>query len=112
MAFPSFLVLGAQKAGNYDVTIEVEGQRFEKTLVVANHLERLSPIRYQGGFWNKLLHPTESLIEAAAPVREITVRYPPTELSVLGWEMHWIYAYFVLSLLFAFPLRGVFGVEV
>jgi Phosphoenolpyruvate phosphomutase len=39
-----------------------------------------------------------------------SVQYPEATVSLLGWRVHWMVAFFVLSIVFAFALRGRFGV--
>ncbi len=50
--------------------------------------------------------PSDGTIEA------ITVTYPDANIDVFGFELHWMIVYFVLSILFAFILRGPFGVTI
>ena len=72
-------------------------------------VRRLSPQLRRASDPKSLLYPLEPPIRVAAPVEAVTLDYPMArgeflELSSAGW----IFA--GISLLFAFALRGVFGV--
>jgi hypothetical protein len=43
-------------------------------------------------------------------VASIVVAYPEDAVSVFGWHVNWLVAFFVLSVAFAFALRGRMGV--
>jgi hypothetical protein len=43
-------------------------------------------------------------------VASITVAYPEADVSVFGWHVNWLVAFFVLSVAIAFALRRRMGV--
>ncbi|HET7295448.1 MAG TPA: hypothetical protein VFM88_23740 [Vicinamibacteria bacterium] len=73
---------------------------------------RLSPQRVDSGFLSQLLYPAEPPLPDAGPIRAIHVGYRDREVSVLGFGMHWMIPFFVLSLVFAFALKGPFKVTI
>ncbi|MCK4305718.1 MAG: hypothetical protein KAY24_15880 [Candidatus Eisenbacteria sp.] len=60
-----------------------------------------------------LLFPSEPPLPASSGVRKITVRnWPHRELKLLGWGVHWLIVFFVISMAAGFSVKGLFGVEV
>jgi hypothetical protein len=90
--------------------VRVEGQEYAKAVQVSAAVERRSPVRLAAGFLNDLLYPAEENLPKGSPVVSISVQYPEATVSLLGWRVHWMVAFFVLSIVFAFALRGRFGV--
>jgi len=109
----------ARKEGIYTLNFETGGKEFSKEVVVAegeavgedDPLHRVSSQRKRG-FLDATLHPAEARLPADLGVARVFVDYPPRSFRILGVRMHWIVAYFVLSLAFAFLLRKRMGVEV
>ncbi len=104
--------LGTKQKGHYEIKIHVGGQEMTKTLVVSDRMERLSLLRHASGFWDGLLYPGERVIPSSSLVRSIEVHYQPVFMGVLGWDVHWIIVYFVLSIFFGLALKGVFRVHI
>ncbi|HPM75606.1 MAG TPA: hypothetical protein PK961_00845 [bacterium] len=98
--------------GEHTLTIDVGGQTAAKRFVVgdAERLVRLAPLRHDGNFWDGLLYPGEKKL--AGPISAVNVNYPGVEMNVLGWELHWIIVYFVLSILFGLSMKGIFHVDI
>jgi hypothetical protein len=46
------------------------------------------------------------------PVHSIGVGYRERSISMLGFEMHWIVAFFILTMVFAFAFRKALGVVI
>jgi hypothetical protein len=57
-----------------------------------------------------LLYPGEEPLDSRS-VRAVEVRYQPLSLTVLGWDVHWLVLFFVLSVASSFAFKGVLGVE-
>jgi uncharacterized membrane protein (DUF106 family) len=105
--------LAAERQGDYEVGIEIGGtSRVTKTVRVTGKTVRLSPVRVEPHFLAQLIYPAEAPLPADGPVQAIHVDYPDREISVLGWGMHWMIPFFVLSIAFAFALRGWFKVTI
>jgi hypothetical protein len=104
--------LSAEKPGDYPVTIEINGQPFDKKVSVGNEFKHLTPVRYKTGWLNGILYPREARLPDAGPIKKIELQYPETDFNLFGWKAHWLWAYFILSLLIAFPLKGPLGVEI
>jgi len=102
----------AERAGRYELTLTVGGATETKTVVVSEAVVRRSPVRVSPGFIDQLFYPAEPPLAPASPVRSIEVAYPPREVEVLGWGLHWMVVFFVLSIVFAFALRRPLGVTI
>jgi hypothetical protein len=104
--------LVAEREGDYELGLEVAGARLTKTVRVTPKAVRLSPVRVDRGFISQLLYPAEPPLPAGSPVRAVRLSYPEREVSVLGHPMNWLIPFFVLSIAFAFALRGLFKVTI
>jgi hypothetical protein len=101
------------EAGVHTLDIMVGSEHFSKTVAVAERpLSRLSPRRVEKRFWEELFYPTEPPLDKSSAVSRIEVAYPTSGLPFLGWNMHWLIAFFILSVLFGFSLKGLFKVEI
>lgn len=104
--------LVAEREGDYELGLDVAGTRLTKTVRVTPKTVRLSPERVDAGFLSQLLYPAEPPLPSGSPVRAVHLSYPEREVSVLGYGMHWMIPFFVLSIAFAFALRGLFKVTI
>ncbi len=102
-----------QAAGTSRLTVVASGGRTEKTVTVGGApLSRLSPVRARGRFPGQLFRPGESPLPPAGPIRSVEVVYPARRLPLLGLRLHWLVAYFALSVILGFVLKRPFGVEI
>ena len=99
-------------AGTYTLTVRDGGRAVTKSLQVSAHPARRSPIRVQAGLADQLLYPSEPLLPADSRIAAITVAYPEPGLDVLGWSVHWIVVYGLLSMGCALALARRFGVMI
>jgi hypothetical protein len=105
--------LRAEEPGDYEVGVRVgDSGALSKSVRVTPRTVRLSPERIDRGFWSQLLYPAEPPLPKDAPVRAIHLDYPDREVPVLGFRLHWMIPFFILSIVFAFALRGLFGVTI
>lgn len=100
--------LTAERAGDYELTIRNGGESATKTVLASDRIVRRSPFRVRG-FFNELLYPAEPPLPAGG-FEEITITYPEVDVDLLGFETHWMVWFFLLSIVFAFALRGPMGV--
>ena len=101
-----------EAAGSYELGIQVDGQTLTKTLVVADTVTRRSPYRLAPGFLNQLLYPAEPPLPSDSAAIDITLHYPERELGVLGFGLHWLIWFFILTIVLAFAMKGWFGVTI
>jgi hypothetical protein len=104
--------LGAREKGHYQIKVGIHGQEVTKSLIVSDRMQRLSLLRHASDFWDGLLYPGESAIPSSAAVRSVEVGYQPVQMSVFGWEVHWVIPYFILSIVFGLALKGFFKVQI
>jgi uncharacterized membrane protein (DUF106 family) len=103
----------AQEAGQFNITIKMGGQSVSKAVIIAgSRLSRISPLRVKRSLWGEFLNPGEKPLTASSPVKSIEVTYPARRMNLLGVRLHWLIAYFALSIIFGFALKRPFRVEI
>jgi uncharacterized membrane protein (DUF106 family) len=98
-------------AGAYDIQIVLDGVTTRKSVVVSAAVARRSPVRPRTGAWRQFTNPSEPPLDASSHLDSIVVSYPEREVTVAGWNVGWAGVYLGLTLLFAYALKGVVGVE-
>ena len=106
-----------QRAGEYKLTAEVDGEQFKKNFAAGTGIIPILPALEEGGRFSFLSNPVERPLPAGRYIESLEIGYPDRPL---GWFSHaiqfsraqWIIVFFVLSLVFAFLLKGLFRVEV
>lgn len=106
--------LVASQHGAYEVKVISGGESVTKTIRVTPELAQVSPERLRGHFWERLALSGEAQIGAASPVESITVDYPARNipLGIAGYEMNWIWLFFILSMIAGFIFKELLGIEV
>jgi hypothetical protein len=84
----------------------------KKVVVDAGRLARVSTARVRANAWREISHPGEKSLPGSGPVTTFEVRYPERRLDLFGAGVHWLVAYFVLSLVLGFAFKGVFKVTI
>lgn len=108
--------LRADESGRHELVVRADGEAFTKSLFVAEpeggaRWVRRSPTRRRAALLDQLLYPAEPSLPRGGPIERIDVRYGTAAISFFGlFEMHWLIAFLILSLAFAFALRNRFGV--
>jgi len=105
--------ISPQSKGNHDLSVVIGSHSITKSFASElRALSRISPIRYNHNFINNLLYPMERPIPKDLPVKSIEVIYPVRYLNLFGWNIHWLIAFFALSIIFGFAFKGVMKVEI
>lgn len=95
--------------GKYEVTFSIEGQSFEKQVVVDPHSSHLSPSVYRASDFRTLGSPAEPALADDLPVSSVTLNYPRASAEFAGLSSaSWLL--FAFTLIFGFAMRGLFGV--
>ena len=102
--------LRAEQWGDYHLKLRLDGREYDKTAQVSRLVLRRSPVRLEPTLVNEVLYPAEDPLPGDGAVSAITVAYPESDVSVLGWPVNWLVLFFVLSVAFAFALRKPLGV--
>lgn len=105
--------LRAKASGLQDIIFSLDGRQFAKSLAVGQKaLTRLSVTKPGPGFLDRVFNPSEHALEKDLPFQSVEVVYPEARLRFLGINFHWLVAFFILSMIFGFGLKGVFKVEI
>jgi uncharacterized membrane protein (DUF106 family) len=106
--------LVASQDGSYDVKIVAAGQTVTKSVRVTSQLAQLSPERWRDHFWQRFFSSGESALPQNSTVESIVVDYPERNISlgVAGYEMNWIWLFFILSMIAGFIFKELLGIEV
>ncbi len=98
--------VAATAPGEQELRLRLGDAVWTKTVLVSSSLGRRSARRPSASLLDQLLYPSEPPLAGGATVAAIEVTYPAGEVSLLGWETHWIIAFLILTLLAALALRG------
>jgi uncharacterized membrane protein (DUF106 family) len=105
--------ISSKESGVHRINVVIAGQKIPKTIATEiKSLNKLSPIKHKTNFIDELFYPVEAPIAKDLPVKSIEVLYPAKSMNLFGWNMHWLIAYFALSIIFGFAFKGVFKVEI
>ena len=99
----------AAVAGEHQIVAKAGGVEVTKRLCVGGGGRALSPVRSRR--WaTRLFHPGEPGLPAG-PLESIEVAYPAERVSILGMRLHWLWPFFVISIVGGLVLKKPFGVE-
>jgi uncharacterized membrane protein (DUF106 family) len=101
----------AVKEGVHELAVHVGGETVIKTVAVGAPGRMLSALRPGSDLSDILLNPGETPIRSTS-VQSVNIEYPPMEISFLGWSIHWLVYFFILSVAFGYLTKGLFGIEV
>ncbi|MBP1607939.1 MAG: hypothetical protein H6Q04_174 [Acidobacteria bacterium] len=105
--------LTANDPGIHTLTVRVNHEILTKRLVVGPAaMAAVSSSRVGGPWYDILLNPSEPPIPESSAVRKIEIGYPAYRFILFGWRIHWLVAFFVLSVLLGFALKRIFRVEI
>jgi hypothetical protein len=96
--------------GEYVLTVRAGHDANSKTLLVSDRIARRSPIRVSSSLVDQFLYPAEPPLSGADGIASVAISYPEATIDVLGWHVHWLIVYVVLSMTCAFALARRFGV--
>lgn len=103
--------VGAEVPGEHELLVHIDGRTFTKSLRVSGSTVRRSPVR-PAGLLGQLVYPAEPPLPDGSGLVSIRVDYADADVSLLGWEMHWIIAFFILTMVFAFALAKPLGIKI
>jgi len=96
----------------FNLLIENEGDTVIKSVNRTDRVSFLSPKRERFSSLAFLLCPTEEPISESKIIKSIEIQYPQRKMKIFGFYVHWLVVFFVVSLIAAFGLKGVFHVEI
>jgi hypothetical protein len=100
----------AGQPGRGLLQFKVNGVSLEKEIVVGDTFQRVSAERLGSRWTAQILHPTEPLLPAGAPVVALEIGYRGVHSYVYG-ETWWIAYFFVISMAAALVFKPVFRVR-
>ena len=103
----------AIKQGVHDIDIQAGEKSMTKSISIGRKsLSKISPLKKRKSLMNQLLYPVERPFDKNSPVKSIEISYPTSGLRLFGLNIHWIVTFFILSIIFGYSLKGLFGVEI
>jgi hypothetical protein len=100
-----------EQPGEHELVVRVGEERYTKSLRVAGSTVLRSPVR-PAGLIGQIVYPAEAPLPSGSGITSIRVGYADADVSLLGFEMHWIIAFFILTMVFAFALAKPMGVKI
>lgn len=101
----------AMRAGKGIMKCSSGSATVEKEITASDALENVSPKRVGEGFWDRVLWPAEKSLPKDGAISEVRVDYPRRSLRFFGFEINWLVALSIASILLALVVRKPFGVE-
>lgn len=103
----------AKGDGEQNLTLQVGEKQIQQAIYVGEQdkFRKIEPIMARGA-WAELWNPGLPPLPGDAPVVEFSVEYPEADTNLLGFNMHWVIIFMILSVVFGFALKGFLGVEI
>jgi hypothetical protein len=97
---PSFLSI---RTGGEEIRIPVE---------VSDRLIPVSPWNGQKNSMDMLFYPAAHPLPAAGTLLSVEIDYPRRDFRFLGYSVHWLWPYLIISLVAGYALKGLFRVQI
>jgi len=105
--------LRATEKGVYNILFRYHDETFTKNVAVGqNRLSKIAALKPGKGLLEQAFNPGEKPLPKNAPIESVEITYPGQRMNLFGWRIHWLIAYFGLSIVFSFAFRGVIKVEI
>ncbi len=102
-----------EEIGVHEIIIMIDGQEYTKSISVGQKtLSRKSPLKTRKNFFKEFFYPIESPLPKSSPIKYIEITYPSRNMNLFGLGINWLIAYFALSIIIGFSLKGFFKVEI
>ena len=101
----------AAAAGQHRLVVHVGDASIETHLVAGDRWGPVPSRRTGRGFLDTLLYPGEPPIAAGHAIEAVEIGYAVLDMRAFGLPVHWLVAFFVLSIAFGYALKGALGVE-
>ncbi len=103
--------VAAESPGEYELVVRIGEERLTKSVRVSGTTVLRSPVR-PSSLLEQLIYPAEAPLPRGSPVEAIRLDYADAEINMFGWNTHWIIAFFILTMVFAFALAKPLGVKI
>ena len=101
----------ATAPGEHRLVVHVGSAAVETHLIAGEGWGAVPDRRTGRGVLDTLLYPGEPPIASGHAIEAVEIGYAALDLRALGWPVHWLVAFFVLSIAFGYALKGPLGVE-
>ena len=101
----------SDQPGCYSLKVMADTDEVAKELCVGEKWRTVSSLR-TAHLGQALFYPGEPPITSSTVVDSVEIKYRPMNLFLFGWRVHWLFVFFVFSILSAFGFRRVLGVEI
>jgi hypothetical protein len=103
--------IAAERPGEYELVISIGEETLTKSMRVSGTTVLRSPIR-PSSLLDQLIYPVERPVPRGSTAEAIRLDYVEAEINMFGWHTHWIIAFFILTMVFAFALAKPLGVKI
>ena len=103
--------IAAERPGEYELVISIGEETLTKSMRVSGTTVLRSPIR-PSSLLDQLIYPVEQPVPRGSSAEAIRLDYVEAEINMFGWHTHWIIAFFILTMVFAFALAKPLGVKI
>ena len=103
--------IAAERPGEYELVVRIGEETLTKSVRVAGTTVLRSPVR-PSSLLDQLIYPAEAPLPRGSNAEAIRVGYVDAEINMFGWHTHWIIAFFILTMVFAFALAKPLGVKI
>ncbi|HEX9155216.1 MAG TPA: hypothetical protein VF819_06595 [Nitrospira sp.] len=104
--------LAAAADGEYEARITASGQSVVKTVRVSSELARVSSVRLRGRVWERIFVSGEPALPQNGPIESISINYPERNIDIAGFEINWIWLFFILSMVAGFLFKELLGIQI
>ena len=103
--------IAAESPGEYELVVRIGQETLTKSVRVSGTTVLRSPVR-PSSLLDQLIYPAEAPLPRGSNVEAIRIGYVDAEINLFGWHTHWIIAFFILTMVFAFALAKPLGVKI
>ena len=97
--------------GLKEVSLKIDDESFSKQLAVSDGFMATSLKRPAREWTEMLLHPREPAFSSDSPVQSIEITFPDRESWTAGTD-YWIIYWFAISMVAAFAVKPLIGVNI
>jgi hypothetical protein len=98
--------------GRFEVAVSDGKVKVTKQAAVGGRMEGVSSLRTGEDWLTSVLYPGEAPIPQSSTIASIEIRYPKLDILFLGWSVHWLLLFLILSLAFGYACKGMLGVQI
>jgi hypothetical protein len=103
----------AKDPGRHELVVRWAGESIVLPVAVGGKsLARIPTVKPGSSALDQLANPGIKPLPKNAQIRSIEIGYPGRRFALFGLRVHWLVAFFILSIVFGFAFKGVFKVEI